>query len=592
MIRTFDLSRHLWPVHGRIDDYAVCASALLAAQRLLGRHAHTANPMAALATLGDMLEPPGEHHGLSLAKTWLLNLPEERLDAELLQQMSRTVSTEIDPNHHPSCLSAASDVLDAALSDLGQGSRYWRVLAPTIITGSPIDKGERAACAFPPAGHLALRLAASNPVTFFAGNDVLAMTTALLAVATDVDLRVDRRDPLSRSSVGTRRKHELLWELGEFDHLFSIPPLGRRYDLGDGSGPRRADALQFTELDELWSKSLMTVVMDGFLHRSSSGERQVREKLVRGANLIVTSLPACLWEGAPGLQTSLIIAAKEESETVRFYDGRTLLTAKGRPTVQQIADHISDLPDTLGNDASRMTTVPVGDLARTGFNLTVDRYLHQASTKAPDAGSGPLLVSLDTAAEIIRPQAAKPTKNTADGDSVFEVLEITTADIQDGMVLRPSRQIFFADKDRERVAKSTVQPRDIIISIKGSIGLVGLMPDSLPGDIPWTISQSFAIVRARAEPGLALPVILAALLTAPSARKRLQTLAGGTTVPMLLMSDLRRFEIPILLPQVEAVAVDGMRSIEMLQTRVNTLRQSIRRTQQEMWASLWNCQNA
>ncbi|WP_338503682.1 hypothetical protein V6R86_08430 [Sphingomonas kaistensis] len=580
-----DLNHECWGVRGRVDDYAICAAAFLAAQQLLGRHARTEAPFAALTALGSALPQGEDFDGGALARAWLLNPPIRRLDEALLRQISSAISRGVDPDYGPACLSVASHILTILNLHLGTGGVLSPTLAELMIAGSPVERGQSVACAFPQASHLALRLAVSNPVRFFAGNEIVAITSALLGIGTRSGLSVDVRDPLSRSAFGSRRSELSCWSSSEVEHLFSLPPLGKRYDLGDGGGPKRAEVLQFEELDDLWSKTMITVVTDGFLHRSSGQERRIREMILRRSNAVVTSLPAGVCGAGRETNSTLLIFGRDEPGEVVFHDGRRLAESVARPTQQHLLAHLAALPAMLGESPERHRSVPTAEIEAEAFNLSVERYLGASPPGPSTRPRRSIPMRLDIVAEVIRPQAAKTLP--AEVEESFEAHELTTADIVDGGVTRPSKLVRFSLADRDRVSRSAVQSRDIVVCVKGRVGLVGMVPDLRKDGRPWVISQSFAIVRARVEPRSDLSLILAALLTAPGVIDRLQALAGGTSVQMLQMADLRAFEVPMPIAFEEADALEGIREIEKMRWQVEELCQAIRRKQQTVWTTLW-----
>ena len=96
--------------------------------------------------------------------------------------------------------------------------------------------------------------------------------------------------------------------------------------------------------------------------------------------------------------------------------------------------------------------------------------------------------------------------------------------------------------------RQRLQPGDVLLSIKGRIGAVGwIEPGSEDlGDPGWIAGQTFVILRPRKGGPIHDAIILARYLSSPLAQQLLTSLAGGTTVQLLQMTDLRK--LPILLP--------------------------------------------
>ena len=85
-----------------------------------------------------------------------------------------------------------------------------------------------------------------------------------------------------------------------------------------------------------------------------------------------------------------------------------------------------------------------------------------------------------------------------------------------------------------------LRPDDILISVKGKVGVAGVVPDGAPKDIfgAWTAGQPFVIARLRRSTPINDPAVLARYLASPFGQTQLQALAGGTTVPLIPMNDL------------------------------------------------------
>ena len=89
-------------------------------------------------------------------------------------------------------------------------------------------------------------------------------------------------------------------------------------------------------------------------------------------------------------------------------------------------------------------------------------------------------------------------------------------------------------------------PGDLLLSIKGTIGSVALVPDAaaVDGDSGfWTAGQSFMILRPRK--GEVSGIALYEYLSNRAVRETLRSLAGGAGIPTISIKDLREFKVPI-----------------------------------------------
>lgn len=582
-------------------DFAIYVAAILAAQRQLGRRAHSDDVFEKLAALSESLRGRGpESDGLAYAAEWLGDLtekPSESGSLQALQRLHSKIASEVDTDHARTTLAVALQVLEGLFASRHFGSGMASALSSAVLEMLDLDASDRLACAFPMTAPLALQAAQKAEVTFFVGDPVISMVTALLGLATQGRLSVDRRDPLSGAYMGNRRWRDSLdlpWHGKGFEHLVSFPPIGVIYDIGGQHSPKRsvsAEQLQFMEMGDAWSKSMITIVSDGFLHRGASSDVAFRRELADLGLAAVTSLPAGIWGRSSGLQTSLMEIRRGEAGNICFVDGRSLGSGRSRASAPELHQHLMELPSIVTDRPERVAAVPHDQLEENQFNLSVERYVKSALVQRMEATlERHQVASLHDVAEIVRPQAAKPLRSDDDRAS-FGALEITTSDIENGTLNEPERHVRFAQEDRDRVLKSAVRAGDLVISVKGKVGVVGVVPeaaDRSAKDGPWVISQSFAILRLRKTSPIDDGRILAAILSAPWAEERLRGLAGGSTVPMISMSDLRDFTIPI--PDRSAMddagyELDQLRGHLLTVVRMN---RKIQQDRQKIWSRLWD----
>jgi restriction endonuclease S subunit len=89
-----------------------------------------------------------------------------------------------------------------------------------------------------------------------------------------------------------------------------------------------------------------------------------------------------------------------------------------------------------------------------------------------------------------------------------------------------------------------LQEGDILLSVKGTIGKIGLVT-SIDGE-QWIASQSFVVIRLRRIGSHMDPLILSTYLRSWLGQESLNSIAGGATVSLLPMGPLRQLPIPLL----------------------------------------------
>jgi type I restriction enzyme S subunit len=123
-------------------------------------------------------------------------------------------------------------------------------------------------------------------------------------------------------------------------------------------------------------------------------------------------------------------------------------------------------------------------------------------------------------------------------------------------------------------ARSRVQPEDVVVSVKGTTGRVGIVPTHFRGNI----SRDLARIRPRKE---IAPGFVYQMLQSELAQRRLATAAVGTTRMELSISILKRVRIPLPPTKAEQEAIaealsdaDALiESLEQLLTKKRQLKQ-------------------
>jgi hypothetical protein len=167
-------------------------------------------------------------------------------------------------------------------------------------------------------------------------------------------------------------------------------------------------------------------------------------------------------------------------------------------------------------------------------------------------------------------------------EAEYTIFEASPGDVGvRGYLDKPGRAIEVDRATYSRAANQQLKPGDILLSIKGTIGVVGIVPDTVPGvgerEI-WTAGQSLMILRTKKRSSLD-PIVLYEYLSDATVQAFIKSMAGGTVIQNLGMKDLKSFQVPI--PSADVMAEVRARfmerqtvfdEIEYLQKRVATIR--------------------
>lgn len=569
------------------DTAPLAAACLLASQ-------YAVDPVDGLgkifAAVARELPHASHHDGITRARDWLENptIPgviEKSISTWSLPLIGEAAASVIDWD-------AEANALLDVLSARGSASMDMAV-ADALTKLMPLKSDGSCTCAFGASAAIAWSLSRHRPVTWVVSEPDLVTLFSLLAAAAKRPLTIDRRNPLDGTFGPVQGEHirtQRSSPIGTVDYIITAPPIGMRL-LGSDKGTM-LEGRQVALLSPLAKRAFITLLPDGTLFREGRADVSLRQTLVETRSVAVTSLPSGIWGRWSGVSTSLVTITPELTDTARFIDGRTMATQSvGRVQSRLLAQHLSELGK-RGENAPRWVQVPVGEIAAQNFILTPDRYLRSNEDDAIAAAlaQGETIL-LDEVAVIERSKAPRPLLDDAE-PAALTCREIAPADIQDGAVRLPKRVVRFSEAESKRARNVGVAPGDILVSIKGNVGVVGRVPnlDVIASDVfdePWIVSQSLAIVRWQPNAAIPSPDILALLMTAPWVRTQLERLSGGTAINTLPISALRGLELPVPDPEQCAAATREAQMIADLEERAARLREEISASRHTLWQKLW-----
>jgi hypothetical protein len=427
-------------------------------------------------------------------------------------------------------------------------------LADTLVALLGPVAGRNVWCPFDYFGQLAVRLARAGATVFTASPSGVSRTELRLLQAldgrgNDWNLRVDEAAILDQSAV-------------DIELAVCAPPSSGRAGaweawarFAEGTGHERAarswlrgamlalkaDRPETATVWAVWSRirdRAVIVVPPSLLHARGQ-EQHLRERLIAEQCVdAVISLPGRLMSGStlPGATLVLDRRARPRKVVRMVEVTGSRLAGKDRRGDSMITD-----PQSLTalarreEEESNAIDVRYGDIPRYDSNLTPGRYLLR-SLKEPLTGE--LLGDL---VEILRP----PPKAT--GRDMAPALEVGIPGLDAwGYVSRPAKAL---EARASKLRGCQLQPGDLVLAIKGSVGKVGLVGDDAPAAesrgtdaLPWVVSQSCVGLRLR--PGARItPVFLYMFLRSGHGREMIDALRVGAVIPHVtpgtLLEELR-----------------------------------------------------
>lgn len=352
------------------------------------------------------------------------------------------------------------------------------------------------------------------------------------------------------------------------DFEVMLPPLGMQIRDLDVVSPRilaplgmapnrtgRLNAETLSILHALENHETRTLILvgEGELFRMVGAEAVVRRHLIESERLTaVLGVPPGLFYSSTMVKLGLLVIAErpEERNTIRFVDishknlsyrgsrGRFEFDFEPRTKTAELISGPAPADKTMGRDVS------YDEIFEHNFVLTPDRYLNaglrdRIDTLMRDADAA----TLPDVAELIRP--ANLQKSLGEDYTIFEA---SPGDIGDrGYLDQPGRSFTVDRATYTRALNQRVQHGDVLLSIKGTIGVVGLVPENVPHEgetAIWTAGQSLMILRPKKRGGMD-PITLYEYLTDETVQEFIKSLAGGSVIQNLGMKDLKAFPVPV-----------------------------------------------
>jgi len=522
----------------------------------------------------------------------------------LIDSLRRHVLDAISPDIELATFGGAALSLLQAVLDLARDQRseipgFSRSAQLLLADALRIRAGERVYCASTGAAGLALFLAAERGarVTLDVAEPLAAVLCAWLAAAGCLDL--DVRISLPMSHIGS--PDDWPWAGGtateQYDVAILHPSFGelRARGLTDyvwhrlGLPPASTLDGLYVILAATKAPRAACVMPNSFLFRTNRAEQLLKERVIRQDGLdTVVGLPRDALGRHSGVQASMLLFRVDPQQRsgwqILMVDAKQAAEADPNGWHEPVGRAVR-----AREDSEISSRVSLEEIAQQDFNITVERYvLDPEARRAQDI----LLeaVPLDELAGLYRPQALstgrgrdQPGSDSAQLEAFPRLLEVGVTDIDEaGIVRPPKKQVPPTPEVVQRSRKSRLEPGDITLVIKGSVGKVGYVRE-IPEGETWLASQSFVIVRLNRHGPISDPLVLFRFLSSEIGQAAIRKLTVGTAIPGLQMADVRRVPVLIPPPAIQGTIVDELRELLALQDRILALRHELSERLRIMW---------
>lgn len=442
-----------------------------------------------------------------------------------------------------------------------------------------------------PALHLALRSEADGiplDLAFTDQNPNVCDLAVLCAIALEVEFSVFPGMPFERLD-GIHAKTEI-----------TFPPFGWKLSQTDTVPKRTLDWMGATETVRLTGEAVAIAdqlaqapqaqsiisLGAGALFRNVGVEATARNELVASGRLrAVLDVPSGMTYYETGIGTGILVLSPEaeKQDTVRFLDlsapHLSAQTSRGRYEAKTDISWQDVVTGPLSSEKFGRD-VPISEIEEQGGMLTASRYLSRTAARLDAFNKGYDVAQLSDLVELIRPVALPKAE-----DGEYVINESAPGDIdENGFLMKPAKTITVDRGALRKAQNQQLEADDVILSVKGTIGRVGIVPDTAPGrseDDFWSVGQSMMILRPRLD--RILPEVLYEYLSSDVVQQHFETLAGGAVIMSFNMRDLKSLPIPVPTMQEQQQVADAFRSRQELYAKIRRIHDEIGEHRSASW---------
>lgn len=483
--------------------------------------------------------------------------------------------------------------LDDILSRQARANRgaVWVSLLPAKRIAELAGGADRVRCAFDASLHSALILSRQGKTVRFISADYAACQLAVMMSAIiETPLDVVTANPFSRKDDGIFDAEIIMSPFGMKISSGADIPESTLSVLGENERSRRLSSDPVAVADGLRSPCPRVVVSvyDAMMFRGVGVEPIAREALVESGRLdAILSVPSGMVFPHTGIATSLLVLGPEGTgpHDIRFVDlsddrfaGKTV---RGRREVKPESSWLEAIRADLSGEERFAADVPVPAIREKDYTLSLERYLLPAAVIAVEAFlDARTSRHLEDVTKMIRPLSMGK-----DEGGEFMIREAVPGDIgDDDFLTEPKKETHIERAQLGKARNQRLIPGDLLLSVKGTIGSVALVPEEAAVDGEngfWTAGQSFMILRPKK--GEISSVALYEYLSSGSVKEALRSLAYGAGIPTISIKDLKEFRVPVPSAEEEDEIEAAFRNRQDRMAEVRAILKDIEQAREASW---------
>lgn len=337
--------------------------------------------------------------------------------------------------------------------------------------------------------------------------------------------------------------------LEQFDATFSFPPMNckGKVDIKDAfnrfnvyNGAATLDVAYFEHILAQTKRSAVVLTSVGLTYRSGL-EQSFRKELIEH-NLLeaIIQLPPNL-HSATSIETTFFVINKFKCDTEVLFinlNDEKFITRDGRKLVLKDINKILEIYRNKTQIEGVSALITYNQIISKNYSFAIDKYIiSKESAEYKNRLKNYTLVRLEDIAEIRRSQLFK------DEETGEEVYEITPSDFNSSGFTNTGSKIKKLGSQKGKYETYKLQPYDILLSTKGTIGKVAIL-DKL--DKPMVTSQANQVIRLKGQNIKDKAICLYMFFKSDIGQSFLNQLVVGVAMPQIATSEIKELLVPLV----------------------------------------------
>ncbi len=371
-------------------------------------------------------------------------------------------------------------------------------------------------------------------------------------------------------------------KLRKFEHVLSFPPYSvkQNFDYTKDKYNRfifqKGSVLDIAYFEHILAqtKDRAVVLMPvGFTYRT--GNEELFRKYLIEQNYLegIVQLPPNL-HSATSIETTFFIINKIRNQHALKPDDIMFINLKdesfikreGRQLVFKSVDEIRDIYINKKEIKNISALISREEIAENNYSFAIDKYVVNEKTKEVQKDLEKFeLIKLEDIADVRKSQLFK------DEEKGLEIFEISPSDFNKAGFTLECGKIKKIESQKNRLDTYKLEPYDVLLSTKGTIGKVAIIGKI---DKPIIASQAIQVIRLK-EDKEEKAIILYMFLKSNIGQTILSSITSGTVMPQISTVEVKSLGIPKLTEENEkTIFLNFNNEIEMY-NKIHHLEQEI-----------------